>query len=297
MYAAFVIDAYSRFIVGWRTATTLRTDLALDALEQALWARKPDPDRLIHHSDHGGQYLSIRYTNRLAEAEISPSVGSVGDSYDNALAESVIGLYKTELIRNRGPWRNLDHVEYATLEYVDWFNHRRLLEPIGNIPPAEKETNHYSQSPPPTDKRLKQNTLRINPERFTVTVCPSTTPAVPAVFHGWCAPPPALLSRTRARIPRPFNKTARGKPTTNSARSQNTKYNTSTQKTDRETESTPDDPKYRVWTHAKELAELQGYGSTTIQLRRLLYHSPSHDITSAKNLGRCHLVIPRSAQA
>ena len=158
VYATFVIDAYSRFIVGWRTATTLRTELALDALEQALWARKPDPDQLIHHSDHGGQYLSIRYTNRLAEADISPSVGSVGDSYDNALAESVIGLYKTELIRNKGPWRDLDHVEYATLEYIDWFNHRRLLEPIGNIPPAEKETNHYSQ-PTPTEI-LTQNTLR-----------------------------------------------------------------------------------------------------------------------------------------
>ena len=160
VYAAFVIDAYSRFIVGWRTATTLRTELALDALEQALWARKPDPDRLIHHSDHGGQHLSIRYTNRLTEAEISPSVGSVGDSYDNALAESVIGLYKTELIRNKGPWRNLDHVEYATLEYVDWFNHRRLLEPIGDIPPAEKETNYHHQNAPARHTTLNQNALR-----------------------------------------------------------------------------------------------------------------------------------------
>ena len=160
VYAAFVIDAFSRFIVGWRTATTLRTGLALDALEQALWARKPDPHRLVHHSDHGGQYLSIRYTDRLVEAEIAPSVGSVGDSYDNAMAESVIGLYKTELIRNRGPWRDLDHVEYATLEYVDWFNHRRLLEPIGDIPPAEKEANHYNQPTPTTREILKQNTLR-----------------------------------------------------------------------------------------------------------------------------------------
>jgi len=160
VYAAFVIDAYSRFIVGWRTATTLGTELALDALEQALWARKPDPDRLIHHSDHGGQYLSIRYTNRLVEAEIVPSVGSVGDSYDNALAESVIGLYKTELIRNKGPWRNLDHVEYATLEYVDWFNHRRLLEPIGNIPPAEKETNHHHENAPARHTTLNQTALR-----------------------------------------------------------------------------------------------------------------------------------------
>ena len=148
-YAALVIDAYSRFIVGWRVSNSLRTDLALDALEQAIWARRPDtadPDRgLVHHSDAGSQYLSIRYTNRLAEAGISPSVGSVGDSYDNALAESVIGLYKTELIRQRGPWKDRDQVEYATLEYVDWFNHRRLLEPIGHIPPAEKEANYHRQ--------------------------------------------------------------------------------------------------------------------------------------------------------
>jgi transposase InsO family protein len=136
-------------------ATTLAADLALDALEQALWARKPDRG-LIHHSDHGGQYLSIRYTNRLAEADIEPSVGSVGDSFDNALAESVIGLYKTELIRNKGPWQNLDQVEYATLEYINWFNHRRLLEPIGDIPPAEKEANHHNQ----TTKALTRNTLR-----------------------------------------------------------------------------------------------------------------------------------------
>ena len=159
VYAAFVIDAFSRFIVGWRTATTLRADLALDALEQALWARNPDSD-LVHHSDAGVQYLSIRYTDRLTETGISPSVGSIGDSYDNALAESTIGPYKTELIHNRGPWRNLDHVEYATLEYVDWFNHRRLLEPIGDIPPAEKETNYHHQHPPTRPKRLKQNTLR-----------------------------------------------------------------------------------------------------------------------------------------
>ena len=148
-YAAFVVDAYSRFIVGWRVSNNLRTGLALDALEQALWARRPDttdPERrLVHHSDHGGQYLSIRYSNRLAQAGIEPSVGSVGDPYDNALAESVIGLYKTELIHHRGPWRDLDHLEYATLEYVDWFNHRRLLEPIGHIPPTEKEANYHQQ--------------------------------------------------------------------------------------------------------------------------------------------------------
>jgi transposase InsO family protein len=145
VYVAFVIDAYSRFIVGWRASSSLRTDLALDALEQGIWARRPEGG-LVHHSDRGTQYLSIRYTERLAEAGIEPSVGSVGDSYDNALAESIIGLYKTELIRMRGPWRSLDTVEYATLEWVDWFNHRRILEPIGNIPPFEHEEAHYRQT-------------------------------------------------------------------------------------------------------------------------------------------------------
>ena len=146
VYVAFVVDAFSRRIVGWRTSTSLRTDLALDALEQAIWDRLDgDPSRLVHHSDAGSQYLSIRYTERLAEAGIEPSVGSVGDSYDNALVESVIGLLKTEVIRMRGPWKALDDVEYATLEWVDWFNHRRLLEPIGDIPPAEHEANHYRQ--------------------------------------------------------------------------------------------------------------------------------------------------------
>jgi putative transposase len=142
VYVAFVIDVFARRIVGWRASRSLRTDLALDALEQALWAR-PDTDQLVHHSDRGSQYLSIRYTERLADAGIELSVGSVGDAYDNALAESVIGLYKTEVIRRRGPWRNLEAVEFATLEWVDWFNHRRLLEPIGNIPPAEYEEAYY----------------------------------------------------------------------------------------------------------------------------------------------------------
>jgi transposase InsO family protein len=142
VYVAFVIDVFSRMIVGWRASRSLRTDLALDALEQALWAR-PDKHSLVHHSDRGVQYLSIRYTERLAEAGIEPSVGSVGDSYDNALAESVIGLYKTEVIRRRGPWKNIEDVEFATLEWIDWFNHRRLLEPIGNIPPAEREEKYY----------------------------------------------------------------------------------------------------------------------------------------------------------
>ena len=143
VYVAFVIDVFARMIVGWRASNSLRTDLALDALEQALWARG-DIDGLVHHSDRGSQYLSIRYTERLAEAGVEPSVGSVGNSYDNALAETVIGLYKTEVIRRRGPWRNLDAVEFATLEWVDWFNNRRLLEPIGNIPPVELEMAYQS---------------------------------------------------------------------------------------------------------------------------------------------------------
>jgi transposase InsO family protein len=138
VYVAFVSDVFSRKIVGWRVSNSLRSDLALDALEQALHAR-PDISQLVHHSDRGTQYLSIRYTERLADAGIEPSVGSVGDSYDNALAETIFGLYKTELIRRNGPWRNLEEVEFATLEWIDWFNNRRLFGPIGNIPPAEFE--------------------------------------------------------------------------------------------------------------------------------------------------------------
>ena len=143
IYVAFVIDAFARRIVGWRVTSSLRSDIALDALEQALYDREIGSDELIHHSDRGVQYVSIRYTERLAEAGIEPSVGSVGDSYDNALAETIIGLYKTEVIRQRGPWRNIEAVELATLEWVDWFNHRRLFEPIGNVPPAEKESEYY----------------------------------------------------------------------------------------------------------------------------------------------------------
>jgi putative transposase len=142
VYVAFIIDVFARFIVGWRVSRSLHTDLVLDALEQALWARR-DTKGLIHHSDRGSQYLSIRYTERLSEANIAASVGSVGDSYDNALAETINGLYKTEVIQHRGPWRNIDEVEFATLEWVDWFNNRRLLEPIGNIPPAEFEMAYY----------------------------------------------------------------------------------------------------------------------------------------------------------
>jgi transposase InsO family protein len=145
VYVAFITDVFSRRIVGWRVSSSLRSDLALDALEQALHAR-PRHESLIHHSDRGTQYLSIRYTERLAQAGIEPSVGSVGDSYDNALAETINGLYKAELIWPNGPWRSVEEVEFATLEWVDWFNHRRLLEPIGNIPPAEFEAlYHQSQ--------------------------------------------------------------------------------------------------------------------------------------------------------
>jgi transposase InsO family protein len=143
VYVAFVIDVFSRRVVGWRVSNSLRSDLALDALEQAICERGLGKDRLVHHSDRGVQYLSIRYTERLAEAGIEPSVGSRGDSYDNALAESVIGLFKTEVIRLKGPWRGLEDVELATLEWVWWFNERRLLEPLGYLPPAEYEDAFY----------------------------------------------------------------------------------------------------------------------------------------------------------
>jgi putative transposase len=152
VYVAFVIDVYARRIVGWRASSTLRTDLALDALEQAIYDRLDrSSDRLVHHSDRGTQYVSIRYTERLSEAGIEPSVGSKGDSYDNALAESVIGLFKTEVIRRRGPWRGLDDVEFATLEWVSWFNTRRLLEPIGYLPPAEYEEAFYRRQHTPVE--------------------------------------------------------------------------------------------------------------------------------------------------
>ena len=143
---AFVIDVFARRIVGWRVSRSMRTDFVLDALEQALYARQPkQQDGLIHHSDRGSQYLSIRYTERLSEAGIEPSVGSRGDSYDNALAETINGLYKAEVIHRLGPWKTGEAVELATLEWVAWFNHHRLLEPIGYIPPAEAEANYYQQ--------------------------------------------------------------------------------------------------------------------------------------------------------
>ena len=158
VYVAFVIDVYSRVIVGWRASTSLRSDLALDALEMAIWARQDTClGGFVHHS---GQYLSIRYTERLGEAGAVCSVGSRGDSYDNALAESIIGLFKAEIIRNRGPWKNLDEVEYATLEWIDWFNHRRLLEPIGNIPPAEFEADYWRKETSENTDALKQPSLR-----------------------------------------------------------------------------------------------------------------------------------------
>ena len=143
---AFVIDTFARRIVGWRVSRTAHAGFVLDALEQALHDRRPvRSGGLVHHSDRGSQYVSIKYTERLMEAGIEPSVGSVGDSYDNALAESINGLYKTEVIRRRGPWKSLEAVEFATLEWVDWFNHRRLLEPIGYIPPAEAEAHYWQQ--------------------------------------------------------------------------------------------------------------------------------------------------------
>jgi transposase InsO family protein len=150
VYVAFVIDVFARRIVGWRVSASLRTDFVLDALEQAIYDRRgAGVEDLVHHSDRGTQYLAMRYTERLAEARIAPSVGSRGDSYDNAMAESIIGLFKTEVIQRKGPWRHLEAVEFATLTWVDWFNTRRLLEPIGYVPPAEYEANYYAQQQGP----------------------------------------------------------------------------------------------------------------------------------------------------
>ena len=153
VYAAFVIDVHSRRVVGWQLSKSLRTDLALDALEMGLWSRQHAGqaiDGLIHHSDRGVQYVAIRYTQRLAEAGAVASVGSRGDSYDNALAEAFNSLFKAELVRNKGPWKNIDDLEFAVAEYVDWFNHRRLHGEIGLVPPAEYEDNHYRHNPAPT---------------------------------------------------------------------------------------------------------------------------------------------------
>ena len=146
VYVAFVIDVFSRRIVGWRQSSSMHTEFVLDALEQALYDRKPsEDDGLVHHSDRGSQYLSIRYSERLAEAGIEPSVGSKGDSYDNALAETINGLYKAEVIHRRGPWKTKQAVELATLEWVAWFNHHRLMRPLGYVPPAEFEANYHRQ--------------------------------------------------------------------------------------------------------------------------------------------------------
>ncbi len=146
VYVAFVIDVFARHIVGWRVSRTMATDFVLDALEQALYARQPERDQaLIHHSDRGSQYVSIRYSERLQDAGIEPSAGSTGDSYDNALAETINGLYKAEVIHRRGPWKSAEAVEWATLNWVSWFNNQRLMEPLGYIPPAEAEANYYRQ--------------------------------------------------------------------------------------------------------------------------------------------------------
>jgi len=141
-YVAFIVDVYSRFIVGWRVSRNMKTDFVLDALEQALYARQPEKSGLIHHSDRGAQYVSIRYSERLMQAGVEPSVGSTGDSYDNALAETINGLYKTELVRKKGPWKTVEALEWETLNRVHWFNQTRLLEPIGHIPTAEFEALH-----------------------------------------------------------------------------------------------------------------------------------------------------------
>ena len=145
VYVAFVIDVFSRKIVGWRALKSMKTQLILDALEQALWARGK-PKGVVHHSDRGSQYVSIRYTERLSEAGFTASVGSVGDSYDNALAETINGLYKTEVIHKDGPWKGLEQVELATLDWVDWFNNHRILRSLGDIPPSEYEMLYYQQT-------------------------------------------------------------------------------------------------------------------------------------------------------
>jgi putative transposase len=158
-YVAFVIDVYSRFIVGWSLATHIKTELPLDALEMAIWRRNAKLDGLIHHSDRGSQYTSIRYSERLDDAGIAPSVGSVGDSYDNAMAETTIGLYKTELIYRKGAWRTPEQVELATLEWIDWWNNSRLHEGIGYVSPAEKEAMYYCENISEESENLSEKTL------------------------------------------------------------------------------------------------------------------------------------------
>lgn len=167
VYAAFVTDVHSRRVVGWQLSKSLRTDVALDALEMGIWTRQRegrDVTGLVHHSDKGVQYLAIRYTQRLAEAGVVASVGSTGDSYDNALAEGFNSLFKAELVRNRGPWKTIDDLEIATAEYVDWFNHRRLHGEIGTIPPVELETNNYAHNPADYRRRVSSEPP-LSPER------------------------------------------------------------------------------------------------------------------------------------
>ena len=159
VYVAFIVDVFSRFIVGWQASRSLHAELALDALEMAIWSRG-DLDGLIHHSDRGSQYLAIRYTERLGEMGVVASVGSKGDSYDNALAETINGLYKTEVIYKRGGWKGIDDVSFATLEWVDWFNHRRLLEPIGDVPPSEFEAAYYAKEDTEETVGLRRPSLR-----------------------------------------------------------------------------------------------------------------------------------------
>ena len=177
LYVAFVIDVFARRIVGWRVSSSMHTDFVLDALEQALWARQPERDSsLVHHSDRGSQYVSIRYSERLAEAGIEPSVGSKGDSYDNALAETINGLYKAELIHRRAPWKTKEAVELATLQWVAWFNNHRLLESIGYIPPAEAEANYYRQLSDPDGSATTAKVPAATPPRKGRTMRTSAQP-------------------------------------------------------------------------------------------------------------------------
>ena len=200
VYVAFVIDAFARRIVGWRVSPTAHADFVLDALEQALHDRRPAKGSgLIHHSDRGSQYVAIRYTERLIEAGVEPSVGSVGDSYDNALAETINGLYKTEVIRRRGPWRTLEAVEFATLEWVDWFNNRRLLEPIGNIPPAEAEARYYAQTEDVAMAAYSSQMASDNPGAVQ-----SPYAAAPWILCDASAAPPVGKSKKARRFAEPF---------------------------------------------------------------------------------------------
>jgi len=197
VYVAFVVDVFARCIVGWRVSSSLRTDFVLDALEQAIYDRRDaGVTDLVHHSDRGTQYLSMRYTERLAEAGIAPSVGSRGDSYDNALAESIIGLFKTEVIQRKGPWRHLEAVEFATLRWVDFFNNRRLLEPIGYVPPAEYEAAYYAQ---PEVASTNEPDSRRGARRH---------PHVTNVADGTAAECPHDLLRPIVNEPRPADETA-----------------------------------------------------------------------------------------